>query len=103
MNKMQQMLSEMQKKMEESQKELEKKEVTGSSGAGLVTVVLSVSGIVKKVTIDPSVINPEEKEILEDLIAAALNDAKSKAEKLLASAMSEITNGVDIHNLKGLI
>ena len=71
---------EMQARMAEMQERLSSVEVTGSSGAGMVTVTMSAKGEARGLSIDPSLIKEDEKEVLEDLIIAAVNDAKSKAE-----------------------
>ena len=72
---------EMQKKMKELQEGLANLEVEGSSGGGLVKITVTGKGEVKKIKIDPSLMKPEESEILEDLIVAAFNEAKKKSEE----------------------
>ena len=72
---------DMQKQMQQMQEEAAKKEYEGKSGGGLVTITVTGSGEMKKVSIDPSLIKDDEKEMLEDLIVAAHNDAKQKAEQ----------------------
>ena len=69
---------EMQEKMAEMQDSLVAIEIEGSAGAGLVTIVLNGKGAMQRLKIDPSLVKPEDAEILEDLIIAAHNDAKSK-------------------------
>src|SRR5919206_1904671 len=86
----------MQQKMEEMQAELERVEVEGSSGGGMVTVTMTAKGALKTVSIDPSVLNPDEKEIVEDLIVAAANDARSKAERMMQQRMEEVTKGLPL-------
>ncbi|MEO1040171.1 MAG: YbaB/EbfC family nucleoid-associated protein [Pseudomonadota bacterium] len=82
---------EMQKKMGEAQARLDDAEVVGEAGAGLVTVRMSAKGEPKGVSIDKTAIDPDEPEILEDLLLAALSDAKRKADiaqqKILGDAM----------------
>lgn len=70
----------MQKKMKEMQEELAQQEFEGKAGGGLINVIMSGDGQMKKVSIDPSMLKPEDKEMLEDLLMAAYNEAKSKAE-----------------------
>jgi DNA-binding YbaB/EbfC family protein len=82
--KMMQQAKEMQSKMAEMQEKLGEVDVQGSSGGGLVQVTASCKGEVKQITLDPSIIKAEEKEVLEDLIKAALNDTKAKADEKLA-------------------
>ena len=88
--------AELKSKMEAMQTELDQVEVEGSSGAGLVTVRLSGKGEMKGVKIDPSLIKPEEIEIVEDLIVAAHSDARRKAESLLQEKMKTVTGGLPL-------
>lgn len=83
----------MQKQMEESTKELETKEVTGTAGGGVVEVTVSGKKEVTKVKIDPEAVDPDDVEMLEDLIMAATNEAFRKIEELSAETMSRITGG----------
>ncbi len=87
---------EMQKKMKELQEGLANLEVEGSSGGGLVSVKVNGKGEVKKIKIDPSLMKPEEAEILEDLIVAAFNEAKKKAEEASAEEMKKMTGGMNL-------
>lgn len=90
----------MQKKMEEAQGQLALQEVTGSSGGGMVKVTLSGKYEMKKLEVDKALIIAEEADILEDLIVAAHNDAKSKVEALMSEGMKDVTGGMNIHGLK---
>ena len=87
---------EMQKKMKELQEGLANLEVEGSSGGGLVKITVTGKGEVKKIKIDPSLMKPEESEILEDLIAAAFNEAKKKSEEASAEEMKKLTGGLNL-------
>jgi nucleoid-associated protein EbfC len=87
---------EMQSKMAEMQTALDQIEVTGQSGGGLVSVTVSGKGEVKKVKIDPKLADPNEVEVLEDLIVAAAKDAKSKADAQTAEQMSKLTGGLSL-------
>lgn len=87
---------EMQSKMAEMQEQLADLTVEGVSGAGLVTVALNGKGEMKGLTVDPSLMKPDEGEILEDLIVAAHADAKAKAEAKAAEAMKELTGGLEL-------
>ncbi len=89
-------MQEMQAKMGEMQEEIENAIVEGSSGGDMVTLTMSGKGELKSLSIDPSLLNPEEAEILEDLIIAALNDASAKAEAAKAEKMQELTAGLPI-------
>ncbi len=71
---------EMQEKMQKIQEEVASLQVTGTSGGGLVNITLNGKNIITKIEIDPSLLKPEEAEILEDLIMAAYNEAKTKIE-----------------------
>ncbi|HRK24748.1 MAG TPA: YbaB/EbfC family nucleoid-associated protein [Beijerinckiaceae bacterium] len=86
----------MQAKFAEMQAELEQLEVEGSSGGGMVKVVVLAKGALKSIRIDPSLMQPDEAEILEDLIVAACNDARGKAEALLAEKMKALTGGLPL-------
>ena len=71
----------MQQKLQDAQAELETIEVEGTAGGGVVVVKVSGKGALKAINIDPSMMNADEKEILEDLIVAAMNDARAKADR----------------------
>ena len=86
----------LREKMATMQAELEGAEVEGVAGAGLVRVTLSGRGVARRIHVDPSLAKPEEAEILEDLIVAAFNDAKSKMEKLVAERMKDLTGGLPL-------
>ena len=75
---------DMKQKMEELQKELGKEEVTGTSGGGLVSVVMTCKGAVKSLNVDPALINKDDSEVMEDLIVASMNDARQKADAKMA-------------------
>tara|TARA_R110000772_G_scaffold143158_1_gene252667 strand:+ start:59 stop:382 length:324 start_codon:yes stop_codon:yes gene_type:complete len=87
---------EMQSKMANMQAELEHHEVTGQSGAGMVTVTLNCKGEMRKLQVDSSLVDPEDKEVMEDLIVAAHADARSKADAYSAEKMKEMTGGLDL-------
>ena len=86
----------MQQKMADVQAELETLEVDGTAGAGAVTVRMTAKGVMKAVAIDPSLMKPDEKEIVEDLIVADSNDARAKAERLLQEKMQDVTKGLPL-------
>lgn len=86
----------MQQKMQEMQAEMERLTVDGSSGGGAVKVTVSVKGDLKGIVIEPSLMVPEEKEILEDLIVAAMADARGKGERIMQERMSEMTGGMQL-------
>ncbi len=87
---------ELQGRMQEMQSEMDQMECSGVSGAGLVSVALNGKGDMKRLKVDESLLTPGEGEILEDLIIAAHNDAKSKMEAMLQDKMKSITGGLPI-------
>ncbi|MGL4438061.1 MAG: YbaB/EbfC family nucleoid-associated protein [Bosea sp. (in: a-proteobacteria)] len=87
---------QMQAKMADMQAELDNTIVEGSSGGGMVKVTATAKGAIKGISIDPSLMNADEREILEDLIIAACSDARTKGERVMESRMSEITKGLPI-------
>ena len=88
--------TELKSKMEALQAELDHIEVEGQSGGGVVTVRLTAKGEMKGVTIDASLIKPEEKEIIEDLIVAAHAEARRKADATMQEKMKALTGGLPI-------
>ena len=86
----------MQAKLAETQAELERLEVEGQSGGGLVRVVMTAKGQMKGITLDPSLMREEEREILEDLIVTACDDARKKAERTAEERMKAITAGLPL-------
>ena len=87
---------QMQAKMAEMQEALDKVEITGASGGGMVEVTLTGKGEMRKLKIDPTLIDKDEVGVLEDLIAAAHNDAKGKVEAHVAEEMSKVTGGLQL-------
>lgn len=86
----------MQQRMEEMQARLADLEVQGSAGGGMVRVTMSGKAEVKRVKIDRALVDPEEVEVLEDLVVAAIADAKAKAEGLVADEMAKVTGGLQL-------
>ena len=89
-------VQEMQEKMGAFQESLAELEVSGGSGGGLVTLTLNGKGEMRGIKIDPSLIDPGEAEILEDLITAAHNDAKAKLEQMVQEKTSEMMGGLQL-------
>jgi len=87
---------QMQQKMADVQAELDTIEVEGAAGGGMVTVTMTAKGALKAVKIDPSLMVPDEREILEDLIVAAASDARSRAGRVMQGRMAETTKGLPI-------
>ena len=86
----------MQQKLQDAQAELDNLEVEGASGGGVVTVKVTGKGQLKAINIDPSLLVADEKEILEDLIVAAMNDARGKADQVAQQRMAELTKGLPL-------
>lgn len=92
----QQAAETIQKQMTESQTKLDGIEVEGRAGGGLVTIRASAKGRIIGVAIDDSLLKPEEKGILEDLIAAAFNDARAKADEVAGQEMARMQSGMGL-------
>jgi DNA-binding YbaB/EbfC family protein len=87
---------EMQVRMEELQAELDQTLVEGEAGGGMVKVTLTAKGQMKSVSFDPSILKPEDREIVEDLVVTAHQDARKKAERLMEEKMKAVTAGLPI-------
>ncbi|MBI5162693.1 MAG: YbaB/EbfC family nucleoid-associated protein [Magnetospirillum sp.] len=87
---------QMQEKMGEMQAKMAEMEATGASGGGMLTVTLNGKLELKKVKIDKALVDPEDVEVLEDLIVAAFNDAKGKVEVTMQEEMSRLTGGLNL-------
>jgi DNA-binding YbaB/EbfC family protein len=87
---------QMQSRMEEMQARMQSLELTGEAGAGMVRVTLNGKGELRAVRIDPKIVNPDDTEMLEDLLLAAHRDAKAKVESEMASEMQKMTGGLNL-------
>ncbi|MGE0734624.1 MAG: YbaB/EbfC family nucleoid-associated protein [Alphaproteobacteria bacterium] len=87
---------QVQQKMQDMQNELAGIEIEGAAGGGMVKVTLNGKSEVKRVKIEPSMLNPSDVEIIEDLIVAAFNDAKGKVESRVQEEMKKITGGLQL-------
>jgi len=87
---------QMQSKMQEMQAKLEALEVTGEAGAGMVKVTLNGKSELRKIQIDPKLIDPADAEMMQDLIVAAHHDAKTKIEAVSADEMQKVTGGMQL-------
>ncbi|CRK75461.1 MULTISPECIES: YbaB/EbfC family nucleoid-associated protein [Nereida] len=96
MAKMMKAAKDMQSKMAEMQDDLENVTVTGESGAGLVKATATAKGILTGLDIDPSIFHPDEKEVVEDLILAAIKDAQAKAAQKSQEEMGKLTEGLGL-------
>ncbi len=89
-------VQDMQARMAEMQDKFADLEITGAAGGGMVRATLNGKSVMKKLKIDPSLINANEAEVLEDLIVAAVNDAKSKVDETTQAEMSKLTGGLPL-------
>ncbi|MBE1237556.1 YbaB/EbfC family nucleoid-associated protein [Phaeovibrio sulfidiphilus] len=93
---------EMKTRMEDAQKQLEALEVRGVSGAGMVEVAVSGKFELKSVRLDPSILRPEDAEMVQDLIVAAFADAKVRVDEVAKEKMAEVTGGLSLPGGMGL-
>ena len=96
---MQQMMKQAQQMQERLQKQMAEARVEGNAGGGMVTVVMNGAKQVQSIKIDPEVVSKEEVEMLQDLIAAAVNDASRKVDEQLGQSMSGLLGGLKIPGL----
>lgn len=94
--KMMKQAQEMQKKITNLQEEMEKREVEGTSGGGMVKATLSGKGNAVRLVVDKSIVDPEDKEMMEDLIVAAFNDARKKVDDMMNEEMGAVTGGMGL-------
>ena len=96
LNELMKMAQEAQNKLLQAQDDLDKVEVEGVSGGGMVKIRASAKGRIIGVEIDESILQPSEKQMVEDLVAAAINDARSKADVAAQDAMRDVTGGLQL-------
>ena len=96
LGKMMKQAQEMQSKMAEMQAQLETVEIDGAAGGGMVTTTLTGKGELRRLKIDPALVDPDDIEVLEDLVIAAVNDAKTKVEAHVAAEMKKLTGGLQL-------
>ena len=96
MNQMMKQAQAMQRKLMKAQEGLAEREVTGSAGGGMVTVVAAGTGEVKRVTIDPQVVDPEDVEMLQDMVTAAVVEAQRAAKELEQELMGGMAGGMGL-------
>ncbi len=92
-----------QNKMAKLQQELEKKTIEATSGGGMVTVVVNGQQELVSIKIDPEVVDPEDIEMLQDLVLAAVNDGMARAKKMVNDEMGKLTGGLNLPNIPGLV
>lgn len=93
------MIQQMQQKIQQTQDELAETIVEGTAGGGMVTVQVTALKSIRSIKISPEAVDPDDVEMLEDLIVAAVNDAMANAESVAATKMSAITGGIKIPGL----
>lgn len=89
-------VGQMQARLKDMQEEMARTEITGQSGGGLVQITMDGKSDLKSVRIDPSLMKPDDTEILEDLIVAAIADARAKVEQAMQAKMADITGGLPL-------
>jgi len=99
MNKMMKQVQEMQKKMMQMQEELKNKTVEATAGGGVVKVVANGHNEIVEIKISPEAVDPEDVEMLQDLVLAAVNESLRKAQEMMASEMGKVTGGLNIPGL----
>ncbi|MEQ8605055.1 MAG: YbaB/EbfC family nucleoid-associated protein [Marivibrio sp.] len=87
---------EMQENLQRMQQEMEQVEVMGTAGGGMVSATVSGKGKLRRIEVDPSLVSADEKEVMEDLIVAAINDAQSKAEARLQEETQKLMGGLQL-------
>ena len=92
-------IGKLQEQAENTQREIEEAEFTGTSGGGAVVATVAGSGELKSLVIDPKVVDPEEAELLGDLVVAAVRDAAAKAAKLADEKRAQLTSGLGLGGL----
>ena len=99
MNQMMKQVQKMQKDMVAAQEQLASETVTSSAGGGMVTVTVSGDLVIKDITIDPDAIDPEDPELLQDMVMAAVNEALRQAQEMAATKMGGLTGGLDLGSM----
>lgn len=99
MNTMMKQAQKLQKKMLKAQEELATKTVEASAGGGMVKVVANGSQKIESIVLEKEVVDPEDVEMLQDLIQAAVNDALNKSQEMISSEMGKLTGGLNIPGL----
>lgn len=103
MNQMMRQVQQMQADMLKAQETLAAERVEGSAGGGVVKAIATGGGTIEAVSIDPGVVDPEDVEMLQDLVVAAVSEALRKASELQAERLGAVTGGLDIGGLGGML
>jgi DNA-binding YbaB/EbfC family protein len=99
MQNMMRQAQQMQQKMQQLQEEVEQREVEATSGGGVVRVVATGKKVIKSIEIKPEAVDPDDVEMLEDLVMAAVNEAIAKADEMMQQEMAKITGGLNLGGL----
>lgn len=102
MNKMMKQVQKMQAKMAQLQEELEQKTVEATAGGGAVTVVASGKNEIVDIKIDPEILDPEDVDMVQDIIMAACNEALRNAQEMVSSEMAKVTGNIKLPGMPGL-
>lgn len=97
-----QQFQQLQENMQKKQEELEARDYEVSSGGGMVKIVIGGNKEVKSIKLDPAVVDPEDVEMLEDMLTAAVNEAIAQVEKTAEDEMGALTSGMNLPNIPGL-
>lgn len=103
LSQMMQQMQQMQADMLQAQEQLAQETVEGSAGGGMVTAVATGAGELKSVSIAPDVVDPDDVEMLQDLVVAAVNEASRRAQELQTERLGGVTGGLDMGDLGGLL
>ncbi len=103
MGKMMKQIQQMQQQMEETQKEIERRTVEATAGGGVVRATVSGGLDLVELEIDPDVVDPEDVDMLRDLIIAAVNEAMRSAQDMAREELGKVTGGLDLPNIPGLM
>ena len=103
MNQMMRQMQQMQADMAAAQEALESETVEATAGGGMVKAIVTGSGVLEAVSIAPEVVDPEDVEMLEDLVVAAVSEALKLAQELTAERMGAVTGGLDLGALGGML
>jgi nucleoid-associated protein EbfC len=96
MSGMMRQAQEMQQKLQEMQQRMAQTDITGKAGGGMVEIVMTVKGDARRIKISPELINMNDKEMLEDLVVSAVNDARTKAEAFIAGETEKMMGGLNL-------
>ena len=106
MNNMEQLFQlgqQMQSRMTEMQQRLKNENITARAGGGMVEATVDGQGNIRRITLDPEVVDPEDVEALEDLVLAAVSEAQRRAREMMEEEMKQATGGMPLPNLGGLL